>query len=85
MQQNVVTVGPKSQVVIPKNVRKVVRGIKPGKKVVVRPLNEQSVIVEVPSTNWVEETYGMLKKEWKGVDATEYIRRLRDEWEQKSK
>lgn len=84
MQQNIVTVGPKSQVVIPKNVRKVVRGIKPGKKVVVRPLSEQSVIVEVPSTNWVEETYGMLKEEWKGVDATEYIRKLRDEWEQKS-
>jgi hypothetical protein len=30
--------------------------------------------------DWVGETYGMHKKIWDGVDATDYIRKLRDEW-----
>ena len=80
-----VTVGPKLQVVIPKNVRKTVPDLKPGKKVRVHPLNAQSVIIEIPSNDWVDETYGMHKDIWQGIDATEYIRKLRSEWEAKSK
>lgn len=80
MQQVMVTIGPKSQVVIPKKVRDVVPAFRPGKKVIVRPLNEHSVIVEASSKDWVLETYGMHKKVWKGIDATAYIRSLREEW-----
>lgn len=81
MQQTTVIIGPKSQVVIPKRVREIASELKPSRKVVVRALNSYSVIVEVPIKDWVEETYGMHKKIWDGVDATEYIRKLRDEWE----
>lgn len=80
MQQVTVTIGPKSQVVIPKKVREIASELKPSKKVVVRALNSHSVIIEVPIKDWVKETYGMHKKIWDGVDATDYIRKLRDEW-----
>ena len=80
MQQITVTIGPKSQVVIPKKVREIASELKPSKKVVVRALNSRSVIVEIPVKDWVGETYGIHKKIWKNVDATGYIRRLRNEW-----
>lgn len=83
MQQTLITVGAKSQVVIPKDVRKIVTQIKPGKKVMVRPLSSRAVIVEAPMTDWVNETYRMHKKVWEGIDATEYIQTLRREWELK--
>ena len=85
MQQAVVTIGPKSQVVIPKTVRDIASELKPRKKVVVRALNTYSVIVEIPTKDWVAETYGRHKKIWQNVDATEYIRKLRDEWEKSLK
>lgn len=80
MQQSIVTIGPKSQVVIPKRVREIASELKPSKKVVVRALNAHSVIVEAFMENWVEETYGRYEKIWQNVDATEYIRKLREEW-----
>ncbi len=80
MQQQTVIIGPKSQVVIPKEVREIASELKPSKKVVVRALNSRSVIVEVPMKDWVGETYGSLEKIWQNVDATDYIRKLRNEW-----
>lgn len=80
--QQIVTIGPKSQVVIPKSVRKLTPEFKPGKKVTVRSLNTRSVIIESADEDWATSTYGMHKKVWQGVDATEYIRKLRDQWEE---
>ncbi len=80
MLDTYVTVGPKSQVVIPKNVRKISSKIRPGRKVIVRAISDSSVIIEVKSANWAKETYGMHKDIWQGIDAVEYIRNLRKEW-----
>lgn len=82
MLDTYVTVGPKSQVVIPKNVRKIATKLRPGKKVSVRPLSSESVIIEVKPASWTRHTYGMHKDIWQGIDATEYIRNLRKEWTQ---
>lgn len=80
MIQTTVTVGPKTQVVIPKNVRKIAENIRAGKKVIVRPLSKSSVIIELVTGKWTKETYGMQKNVWKGIDASEYIDTLRKEW-----
>lgn len=80
MLNNTVIVGPKSQVVIPKDVRKIANKIRPGKKVMVRPVSDSSVIIEVRPANWTKETYGMHKDIWQGINAVEYIRNLRKEW-----
>ena len=81
MLDTYLTIGPKSQVVIPKNARKIAYKIKAGAKVRVVPVDDRTVMVSVKPKNWVEETYGMFKGMWKG-DATKLIRKLRDEdWE----
>ncbi len=83
MRDATVTVGPKSQVVIPKNVRIIADKIKPGRKVSVRALSKSSVIIEARPASWAKETYGMHKDIWKGVNAVSFINLLRQEWKQK--
>ncbi len=81
MLDTYVTVGPKSQVVIPKDVRKIANKIKAGVKARVVAVDDRTVMVSVKPKSWVDETYGMFKGMWKG-DATKLIRKLRnEEWE----
>ncbi|OGD98870.1 hypothetical protein A3A49_02640 [Candidatus Curtissbacteria bacterium RIFCSPLOWO2_01_FULL_38_11b] len=79
MQQ--VTVGTKYQIVIPKEVRKKIKGIKPGTKVVVGSVDDQTITVRKLKKNWLEATQGIAKEAWKNVDTTKYLEDLRNEWE----
>ena len=79
MQQ--VTVGTKYQIVIPKEVRKKVKGLRPGSKVSVRLTDEATITVKTSSKNWVERTRGIAKKAWEGIDTTKYLENLRNEWD----
>lgn len=82
MQQ--VTVGTKYQIVIPKEVRKRLKGLKPGAKVVIRGVDEETVTIKTNPKNWLERTRGMMTEAWKGIDTTKYLEDLRNEWEKKS-
>ena len=82
MQQ--VTVGTKYQVVIPKQVRKKVKGLKPGSKVSVDLASEGTITVKTNPQDWLERTRGMMKNAWKGIDTTKYLENLRNEWDKKS-
>lgn len=81
MQQ--VTIGTKNQIVIPKEVRKKIKGLKPGNKVMVYPLNNDIVAIKVDNNNWLETSEGITKEAWKGIDTTAYLNKLRDEWHEK--
>lgn len=81
--QQIVTVGPKSQVVIPKKVREIVRQIKPGRKVVVKPLHRNAVVIEVPEHDWIERTYGLMKGAWKSIDPIKELEKMRNEWDKR--
>lgn len=87
MRLQEVTVGPKYQVVIPKSVREIVSGIKKGHKVMVCPLNQYAVKIEAlpAEKKWLVENYGFAATAWMDIDATTYIRQLREEWEQRLK
>ena len=78
-----VTVGSKYQIVIPKEVRKQVKGIKPGSKVIVKSLDAQTVGIKTQKRNWLQRTRGMMKEAWKDVDTTKYLDDLRNEWDRK--
>lgn len=82
MQQ--VTVGSKYQIVIPKEVRKSVKGLKPGSKVVVKKIDEETITIKTYEKNWLERTRGIAKEAWKGIDTTKYLEDLRNEWDRKS-
>lgn len=78
-----ITVGTKNQIVIPKTVRVKIKGLKPGRKVSVYPLDEETVIIKVSPKNWVERTAGMMSQAWRGRDPIQELEDMRDEWEER--
>lgn len=80
----IVTVGPKHQVVIPKQIRKKIKGFAPGSKVVVQQLNDQTITIKTETQNWLDRTRGMMSEAWKGINTTKYLEELRDEWDRKN-
>jgi len=83
MQQ--VTVGTKYQIVIPKEVRKKVKGLRPGSKVSVNKLDENTIAIKTKPQDWVERTRGMMTEAWKNIDTTAELEKMRDEWEDRLK
>lgn len=81
--QQLITVGTKYQIVIPKEVRKNISGLKPGDKVLVKQMDESTVTIKTTPTDWVERTYGIAKDALKGIDTTKYLKKLRNEWDRK--
>lgn len=78
-----VTVGSKYQIVIPKEIRKKIKSLKPGRKVGVYSLDDKSIAIDPEPQTWVDRTYGLMKDAWKDVDPAAEIEKMRDEWEQK--
>lgn len=78
-----VTVGSKYQIVIPKEVRKKVKNIKPGAKVEVYASGIKTVKIEIEDKNWLERTRGIAEEAWKNIDTTKYLEDLRNEWDRK--
>ena len=81
MQQ--ATIGTKYQIVIPKEVRRKIKGLRPGSKVSVGKLDENTIAIKTEPTNWVERTKGMMTEAWKGIDTTTELEKMRNEWEVK--
>lgn len=81
----IVTVGPKYQVVIPKEVRKNEKGLQPGAKVTVDRTRKGIITIKTARKTWSDENYGALKKYWKGIDPIAEVEKMRDEWDEKIK
>jgi|SRR3989304_1334185 len=81
MQQ--VTVGTKYQVVIPKEVRRKIKDIKPGQQVKIYSEDESTITIKITPQDWIARTYGMMAEAWKGIDTTKYLNDLRNEWEER--
>jgi AbrB family looped-hinge helix DNA binding protein len=69
------TIGARYQVVIPKNERRRLN-LKPGLKVDVHAENDRIVICPAGKQSW----RGIGKDIADGGDASDYVKRLRDEW-----
>ncbi len=78
------TVGPKYQIVIPKEVRKKLNGLKPGSKVMVKKVGADTIIIQTNPRDWIERTRGIAKEAWKGINTTKYLEDLRNEWDRKA-
>lgn len=83
MQQ--VTVGTKYQIVIPKEVRKRVKSLKPGTKVSVQSIDEDTIAIKTNPQDWVERLSGMMTEAWKDVDPIAEVKKMREEWEERLK
>lgn len=78
MQQ--ITIGTKNQIVIPKEVRKKIKGLKPGDKVDVYALDEDTVAIKISKKSWADRNYGLMKDAWKGRDIIKELEDMRSEW-----
>lgn len=72
-----VTVGSKYQIVIPKEVRKKNKGIK--------PTGENTITVKPRHKLWSDESYGFMKEAWKDIDPAIETEKMRDEWDERSR
>lgn len=70
------TVGTRYQVVIPKREREQI-GLRPHAKVIVDVSNGAVVIRPLPEQGW----RGVGRELADGTDATDYVKKLRSEWE----
>jgi len=77
-----VTVGPKYQVVLPKEVRNRVKNLKPGLKVKVYSQDDNTVIVKTQAGDWIDKTYGLMKDAWKNIDPSKELDKIRDKWDE---
>lgn len=78
MQQ--VTIGTKNQIVIPKEIRQKIKGLKPGRKVAVYPLSEDTVAIKLSEKNWLDSSYGLMKETWSKIDPLKELEKMRNEW-----
>lgn len=58
--------------------REIADKIEPGKQALVIPIDENSVVITVEPESWVNSAYGIAEGAWGEVEATEYVRMLRD-------
>lgn len=82
MQQ--VTIGARYQIVIPKEIRKKLKYLRPGNKVSIQVTDRDSFSVKTDPTAWVKRMSGLMSEAWKNIDPIEELEKMRDEWEERS-
>ncbi|MEX1112820.1 MAG: hypothetical protein WEC84_05145 [Candidatus Andersenbacteria bacterium] len=80
-KRDVVTIGPKHQVVIPKALRHQYRQFAKGAKVRVYPLDDKTLALRVEDGSWAQENYGVFKDIFADVDVEKELKKLRKEWD----
>ena len=76
--KNMVKVSSKYQIVIPLEVRKKIN-LKSGDRLIIKANNEKIIIYPQPK-NYAKYALGLGKEIWKGIDATEYVKKERETW-----
>lgn len=80
-----VTVGPKYQIVIPKAIRRDIKGLKPGSKLLVSKEDEDTLTIKIDPEGWVNQTYGMMAQAWKDRDPIAERETINNDWEERLK
>lgn len=73
-----IKVSSKYQIVIPREARKNLN-LKAGDKLIVKANHEKIVIYPQPKS-YTKYSLGLGKETWRGIDATEYVRKERKTW-----
>ncbi|MBI1743098.1 AbrB/MazE/SpoVT family DNA-binding domain-containing protein [Candidatus Acetothermia bacterium] len=79
MSSGKITISSKYQVVIPKAVRKAL-GLRPGDQLLVQ-LEDGKIVMRPRPQSYTKHLRGLHKNVWKGLEATEYVKRERESWE----
>jgi len=76
-----VTLSSKNQIAIPKVARKKL-AIGPGDQLIL-DVEKDSLILKPKPKNYTKHLRGLHQSVWKGIEATEYVRKERETWEEK--
>lgn len=79
--EEIIKISGKNQIVIPKSVRKSL-GVGPGDELIIEAKNKSALIVPRPK-NYTEYMRGLGAEVWSKQDATEYVKKERESWEEK--
>jgi AbrB family looped-hinge helix DNA binding protein len=74
-----VTLSSKNQIVIPKSARKKL-AIGPGDQLIL-DVEKDSLILKAKPKSYVKHLRGLHRGVWRGVDATDYVKKERESWE----
>lgn len=74
----IIRLSKKSQIVIPKDVRKAV-GISEGDELIV-DTDKEKIILTVKPKSYARRLKGLHKNVWKGIDPKKYVRVERQSW-----
>jgi AbrB family looped-hinge helix DNA binding protein len=74
-----VTLSSKNQIVIPKSARKKL-AIEPGDQLIL-DVEKDSLILKAKPKSYVKHLRGLHRGVWRGVDATDYVKKERETWE----
>ena len=77
-----IKISSKYQIVIPREARKNLN-LKAGDKLIVKVNNEKIILYPQPKS-YAKYSLGLGKETWRGVDATEYVRKERETWKSQS-
>ncbi len=75
-----ITIGTKNQIVIPKHIRQKIKGLKPGRQVTLYPLDAETVAIRVTTKSWLNSSYGAMKKAWEKQKPLHELEKMRNEW-----
>lgn len=59
------------------------RGVKPGNKVALGAVDQNTATIKTEPQSWAERTLGIAKEAWKDIDTTAELEKMKDEWEEK--
>ena len=76
---NIVKVGKRYQIVIPKKVREQL-GVNIADELIVG-VRDARIIMQPRPRRYSEYMQGLGKEAWKGIEATEYVKKEREAWE----
>lgn len=80
-----VKIGPKYQVVIPKEIRQKIKGLQPGNKVSIHATGKDMLTIQTDPKSWLERTRGLMTEAWKDIDPIAQLEKGRNEWEERLK
>ena len=79
--KTVVTLSSKNQIAIPKSARKRL-AIGPGDQLIL-DVEKDSLVLKPRPKSYARHLRGLHSRVWRGLDATEYIRKERETWEER--
>lgn len=77
-----IIIGTKNQIVIPKEIRENMQGVKPGRSVSIYQMDTNTIVIKTSKKDWIENSSGAMKKIWQNIDPQKELKKMRAQWDE---